>query len=322
VFTMNGPVHPAARRIVARQLMPRAVSGMRSAAELLAREVVDGVTDAGQVDVSRDVAGPFVTRFWTDQLGLPASDAARIPPLMHEMNRMFLFAPTPADRASLVQATEEYLQVVGSGVQAAWDRQNKPLVQHLAADLTAMELPGGPEDLASLVAANFFDGFHTVGVAVTNAAHLLFSHPEAAARVRAEPALAAQAFTEGTRLAAPLMLTTRMTLASVRLGDLVLPAGTPLAMIWFAGNRDAKVVDEPDRYRLGRPTTPLTSFGGGARICPGRTAARMLGEVALRELCRPDLDVELLSGGGSWMPGTGIRQLAAAPAVVSRRGSS
>lgn len=318
IFTMNAPVHPGARRIVARQLMPRAVAGMRPAAQQLAAQVVGGVLDAGEVDLGHDVAGAYVTRFWTDQLGMPPEDATRVQHLMHDMNRMFLFAPTTADREALVAATREYMDLVGRGVQLAWERQDNPLLLRLAGDLADVDLPGGPADLGSLVASNFFDGFHTVGVALTNAAHLLFSHPEALAGVQGDPALVAHAFTEGTRLAAPLMLTTRMASEPIELDGLRIPAGTPLTMIWISGNRDPQAISEPERYRLDRPTTPLTTFGGGARICPGRAAARMLAEVALQELIRPGIAVHLHAAGDAWVPGSGIRQLAATPVTLTR----
>lgn len=318
VFTMNPPLHPDVRRLVARHLMPRAVAGMRPAAERLAAEVVDAVLDRGEVDLGRDVAGRFATRFWTDQLGMPVEDAERVQQLMHDMNRMFLFAPTAEDREALLQATEEYTDLVGRRVRAARGTGSSGLVDQVAADLAAADAPGGPDDLGALLAANFFDGFHTVGVAAANAAHLLLSHPDALAQVRADPSLAAAAFSEGTRLAAPLMLTTRMALAPVDLDGLPVPAGTPLTLVWISANRDPRSIDQPSAHRLDRGRAPLTTFGGGARICPGRTAAAMLGEVLLQQLCRPDVEVEPAGAGPVWVGGSAIRQLGAHPVSLRR----
>jgi len=318
VFTMNPPLHPAARRVVARHLMPRAVAGMRPAAERIAAAVVEAVLDRGEVDLGRDVAGRYATRFWTGQLGMPDEDADRVQQLMHDMNRMFLFAPTAADREALLRATEEYTDLVGSRVRAAHGSGAVPLLDGLAADLAEADLPDVPDDLGALVAANFFDGFHTVGVAVTNAVHLLLSHPGSLARVRTDPSLAAEAFAEGTRLAAPLMLTTRMALASVELGGLRIPAGTPLTLVWISANRDPRGVDQPEVHRLDRGRAPLTTFGGGARICPGRTAAAMLGEVLIRQLVRAEVALEAGPADRAWVPGSAIRQLGPYPVTLRR----
>ena len=59
-----------------------------------------------------------------------------------------------------------------------------------------------------------------------------------------------------------------------------------------------------------------TAFGGGAHICPGRNAALVLGEVALRALTSPTVQVRLVAPGGGWVPGTAIRQRHALPAEV------
>ncbi len=45
----------------------------------------------------------------------------------------------------------------------------------MAADLAVIDVEGKPESLGSYVAANLFDGFHTVGVAVSNALYVLLA---------------------------------------------------------------------------------------------------------------------------------------------------
>jgi cytochrome P450 len=87
-------------------------------------------------------------------------------------------------------------------------------------------------------------------------------------------------------------------------------------MVWAAGNRDPRVFDEPATYRLTRPAHRTTTFGGGAHICPGRSAARMLSEVALRVLMSSEVRVELVGGMHRWIPGSAIRQLDAMPVTI------
>jgi cytochrome P450 len=319
VFTMNPPRHAGLRRVVARQLVARAVLGMAGSAERLMAEVLDeAVAAGGAVDLARDVAGPYVTRFWTAQLGMPAATAARVQDLVQEMNRMFLFAPTVEDRARVLAACADYMDLVGRTVVRARERGDNALLGHLARGLDGLELPGAPMDFGAFVAANFFDGFHTVAVALANAACCLLGDAPAVERVRSDPSLVAAAVTEGTRLTAPLMLTTRMALSDVEHEGLRIPAGTPVTMVWIAGNRDPEVHDEPGRYRLDREPRPGTTFGGGARICPGLTATRMLCEVALRALTAPTVEVRVDVGGLGWVPGSAIRHHRAVPATVRK----
>jgi hypothetical protein len=49
------------------------------------------------------------------------------------------------------------------------------VITELAADLSAIEVDGKPGSVGSFLAANLFDGFHTVGVAVANALYVLLA---------------------------------------------------------------------------------------------------------------------------------------------------
>jgi cytochrome P450 len=308
VFTMNPPVHTELRRGLARPLMARSVQTFVPLAETVVRDLVEELVGAGEVDFGSDFAAVFATRFWTEQLGLPAGHAGRIQHLMEEMNLQFRFNPAPDDLARARTATREYMAIVESLVDQTWAAGPNELLTALAQGVHGAELDGAPVDLRANLASNFFDAFHTVGVALTNAAYHLLTSPADVAAVRANQSLVPQVFSEGTRISPPLMLTTRMTLADVEHGEHVLPAGTPVHMIWAAGNHDPEAFPDPERFDLSRTIRHATTFGGGAHICPGRHAARLLSEVALRVLTSPDARVEP-TGSSRWIEGSGIRQL-------------
>lgn len=316
IFTTNPPVHRTVRRVVARGLTPRAVQQFLPAAERVIGEIVGAAQEGPQCDFIRDIAGRYITRFWTDQLAIPREESELIQRLMEDMNRMFLFAPTSDDSERVRAASATYMEVVGDAVMRAWRTDDNALLAALAADLEAVDDPARPQDLGKLVASNFFDGFHTVGVAMANVFFYLLTNPDAHQAVRSDAALVSQAFSEGIRLGAPLMMTTRVTLDGLDHNGLHIPKGTPITMIWAAGNRDPRVFDEPAVYRLARPAHTNTTFGGGAHICPGRNAARMLIEVALRVLTSSSVHLELDGDAHRWIPGSAIRHLDAMPVTV------
>lgn len=308
VFTMNPPVHTMLRRGLLRPLMPKAVLAFEPMAASIARSLVDELVAAGDVDFGPEFAAVFVTTFWTQQLGLPPGHAERIQHLMEEMNLQFRFSPTPEQSMRARTATREYMALLESLVDQAWAAGPNELLTMLADGVHGVELNGGPADFRASVASNFFDAFHTVGVALTNAFYHLVTSPEDLEAVRADPSLVPQVFTEGTRVSPPLMLTTRMTLDDVEHAGHLIPAGTPLHMIWAAGNHDPEAFTEPERFDLARAVQRTTTFGGGAHMCPGRNAARLLSETAIRVLTSPDVGVEVV-GSSSWVEGSGIRHL-------------
>ncbi|MDR6174186.1 cytochrome P450 [Nocardioides zeae] len=322
VFTMNPPEHTELRRALARPLMPRPVRSFVGLAEQVLDALLEELVAAGgEIDFGRDLAAVFATRFWTEQLGLPDGHAARIQHLMEEMNLQFRFNPAPDDSARARAATREYMALLESLVGRALEAGPNDLLDVLTAGARGSRLDDEPVDVRANVASNFFDAFHTVGVAITNAVHHLLASPEHLAALRRDPALAAQVFAEGTRISPPLMLTTRVTLADVRHGDLLLPAGTAVHMIWVAGNHDPDAFPDPERFDPSRPARSATTFGGGAHVCPGRNAARMLGEVVLHALTAPGLHVEQV-GTPQWVEGSGIRHLDSFRVRISRPATS
>jgi cytochrome P450 len=143
------------------------------------------------------------------------------------MNLSMLLNRTPEQSQRMFSAVATYLEVVGDAVRKAWAKGDNELLLGMADDLAAIDLEGAPEDIGTLVAANFFDGFHTIGVAIVNVLYHLLIDEAAHTRVRADRSLVTNAFSEGIRLESPLMIIQRMSLQDVEHRGVLIPAGTP-----------------------------------------------------------------------------------------------
>ncbi|NGO43084.1 cytochrome P450 [Streptomyces ureilyticus] len=318
VFTSNPPLHQPYRNLLVRQLLPRNILRFAPAAARLAQELVEECAGRDRTDFSREFAGRFVTRFWAEQLGLSSDQAAHVQHLMEQMSLTFLLTRTPEQSQRLFSAAATYMDVVGEAVRKAWSDGGNALLDDMAAELTTIDMEGKPEDIGSLVASNFFDGFHTIGVAIENVVFRILSDGTALEQVRADPALVTSAFYEGTRLESPLMLSQRLTLQDVEYNGVSVPAGTPVLMMWAAANRDPEVFDDPDSYRLTRQIQHGATFGGGVHLCPGRNVARMLTEIAVTALTAPDVDIALVGDDHEWAAHSLMRQLTALPVTIRR----
>lgn len=309
VFTANPPEHTVARRRLARPLMPKAVLAFEGRALQVCEELVGEHADGVVFDFGRDFAAQFVGRFWTQQLGIPVRHAARIQALMEEMNLLFVFDPSADEVRRAQDGTAEYMSTVETAVGSAWRAGPNEFLRQLADGMDVDEINAAPVEFGSYVAANFFDAFHTVGVALTNAVFELFSRPEQVQAVRDTPQLAANALSEGIRLAPPLMLSTRMALEDFEHAGLTIPVGTPIHMVWITGNYDPAVFELPDTFDVNRPRGTSATFGGGIHLCPGRNAAQLLCQIALSVLTRPNVDLRLVDDEHDWVEGSGMRQL-------------
>jgi cytochrome P450 len=318
MFVYNPPLHTEIRRIVTRQLTPGTIGRFAPVAQAVVDELVDELASRDRFDAVTEFAERVATRFWGRLFGLAPDEIVAIQHCNTVLSTIFLAEMTPAQFTALEATTAEYLRIITTAVAEAIDGTRRcvepglELLRDMAADLEHVASPGGPRDIGHLVAGNFFDGFHTVGVGLASAIALLLADRPSHERVVADPSLAMAAYDEGTRLAAPLILTYRTLLDDVDHHGVHLPVGTMIGMHWGAANIDPAAFADPHRYDLDRRQRGLLTFGAGPHLCPGRNAARLVGEIALRTLITrlPGLH---LDGDPVWIARSSSAQLERCP---------
>ena len=316
-FTHIPPLHRLTRHALSRQLLRRNLRQFEPLAAEIAATLAAGLAGRNGIDFGAGLARPYVARFWGDVIGLTPAESAEVCELMREMSPVFLLERTPAQTAAVDQAASRYAAIVGRAAERGLAAGDSPVITGLAADLSAIEVDGKPGSVGSFLAANLFDGFHTVGVAVANALYVLLATGQYAELLR-DPDLAPRAFQESLRIAPPLLLTHRYVLSDVVHDGVLLSAGTSVAMLWGSPNLDPEVFADPGRFRWDRAAQPLLTFGGGAHLCPGRTAARMLVETALTTFARLGLRWRLADGHPyQWQPASAMRELVSFPVELA-----
>ncbi|MFG2338933.1 cytochrome P450 [Streptomyces yangpuensis] len=101
-------------------------------------------------------------------------------------------------------------------------------------------------------------------------------------RLLADEALVAPAIEELLRLHSPAHVVKRRTTAATVVGDTVIPADAEVAVLLGLCNRDPRVFDDPDAYRLDRASNPHLAFSQGPHYCVGASLARVELEAMLR----------------------------------------
>jgi cytochrome P450 len=326
VFTTNPPLHGPTRDIIARHFMPRAVTQLQPLAERIVAELIWETANQGVIDFQFQFAERLTARFWRDLLGMTSAEETEVVELVRALTPMFFFRKVADELATADQAAGRYLALVSGAVLRTLAGGDNDLVSTMARELAALDLADEParagvmpENIGLMLAANLIDGFHTAALGATNAVYALLGHPEALAAVKADHRLVPAAMFEGLRLEPPVIVTQRYALEEIIHQDVRIPAGTPIVMLWGAGNRDPEAFPDPLAFRLDRPMRGDTTFGGGAHICPGRGVARMLAEVVLSALTAPGITVELTSGPYQWLERSTMRQLAEMPVRISRQ---
>jgi cytochrome P450 len=121
---------------------------------------------------------------------------------------------------------------------------------------------------------------------VGNGVTALLGHPDQLAALRADPGLVPSAVEELIRYDSPLQLFERTAVADTEIDGITVEAGSKVAALLGAANRDPAAFAEPDRFDVARTPNPHIGFGAGIHFCVGAPLARVELQASLATLLR------------------------------------
>lgn len=290
---MDPPEHTLYRDIVDRYFTPALVHAFESPCREIAAAGIRAAVAAGDVDLMTSLALPFAARVQCAYLGWPVD--------MHRdlidwlaRNRAATLA---RDRAALDAAAAHLTLMVRQLIDA---RRSMPsdTPGDLTDALTRETAHGRPLDMDAMVSIlrNWTVGeIGTIASSVGIIVEFLARHPDWQDRLRQEPSLLPEAIDEVLRIHGPLVSNRRVTTREVDVGTRTLPAGAALTVNWISANRDPRVFEAPDEFRLGRNPDDNLLYGDGIHVCPGAGLARMELRVVTGELLRATRAIALVA---------------------------
>ncbi|PLL12634.1 cytochrome P450 [Tabrizicola sp. TH137] len=245
--------------------------------EALVDDMVTRALAAPEVEVVEGFALPLQSRALAHLLGMPQSEADR-------WIGWGLHAFRTEAGYDLVRARHlvEYLQ-------SCLDRAPDLWPDSLFAFLRDARIDGRPltrDEQMGYSHLVFAGGRDTVIRLISGGLAHLAQTPEALARLRADPALAATATEELVRYLSPLPLLGRICRHDTDLDGQPIAAGQRLALCFAQANRDPDIFPDPDRLQIDRRPNPHVGFGSGPHSCPGSGHARLLSRTVLLAIAR------------------------------------
>jgi cytochrome P450 len=307
ILDMEPPDHTRVRRLVAKAFTPRMVESMREPVQRLTDGLVDAVEGAGEFDLLASIAEPLPVAVIAELLGVPASDHHLLRPWSADICRMYELRPTDEDRRVASRASVEFSDYLRA---LSRDRRATPtgdLISEMA--LVVDDGDRLTEDELIGTCVLLLNAGHEATVNVTgNGWWTLFRHPEALARLRAEPGLVPAATEELMRWDTPLQLFERWVLEDVEIEGTRVPRGAELGLVFGSANRDPGAFEAPDELRLERDPNPHVTFGAGIHFCLGAPLARLELQTSFATVLRRMPRLELREQP-TWKPGYIIRGL-------------
>ena len=132
-------------------------------------------------------------------------------------------------------------------------------------------------------------GAATTTVFIGSFFDLMMDHPDQWAKLKANPALLDQALEETLRIESPVHGLFRTNNDQMELGGFDLERDTKIGLMWFSGNLDPDVFEDPLTFNIEREPKVLRkhlSFGHGLHTCIGGPLARLEAKVVVEEFLK------------------------------------
>jgi cytochrome P450 len=284
------PTHTRLRRLVAGAFARGHVERLRPRVAELADRLADGVADAGAdgsvVDLIAAYAEPLPVQVIAELLGVPEPDWHLLRPWSNAIVKLYEYAVTDEQRHAAETASKEFVEYLRDLVAERRRAPGDDLVSSLIAET---DTEGGrlTEDELVTTCTLLLNAGHEATVNVVgNGMTALLTHPDELAALRADPDLVPTAVEELIRYDSPLQLFERTAVDDTVVADVVVPAGTKIAALLGAANRDPAVFADADRFDVRRADNPHLGFGAGIHFCVGAPLARVELQTSLATLLR------------------------------------
>lgn len=281
------PRHTRLRGLVSQAFTPRMVQRLEPRLGEIADQLLDAALARRRVDLVEALTYPLPVVVIAEMIGVPIEDREQFKEWSDEavagLGTIF-FGPPPEERVVALRRVVAEMRVYFT--RLAGERRRNPREDLLSA-LVAAEVEGSRldgEELLSMLILLLVAGNETTTTLIGNAVLELLAHPDALARVRADPTLLPGAVEEVLRFSSPVQMDPRRATRPVELHGQRIEADQ-FVLCWLgSGNRDESVFKDPDVFDIARPSTRHVAFGFGPHYCLGSGLAVLETVVALRTL--------------------------------------
>lgn len=296
----NSPQHRWMRNIVAGQFVGERLDAFLPIIDQIAQEVIATFAGAGELELVSQFSSQFPIRVISNMLGLPRADENRFVGWYQALIAGLGFGGEHLARG--LQARNEMWDYIDPLIEERRSQPGTDLLSRIAnAELDGRKME--PVEIKGFVALLLAAGGDTTDKAIANMwYHMLYTRPDLFPRVKADPALWDNVFTEMMRYDAVVHAQFRQTTREIPLHGEVIPLGAGVILYLGAGNRDERVFKDPDvfdidredlhmgrenrsgKYKDGKPGH--LGFGMGPHFCMGYAMARQEAVIACGHLAK------------------------------------
>ena len=286
---MDQPEHTEYRRIIEPYFSAKRMEAFEPICRGIATKLAHDLNVRREVEFMTDAALPFAVQVQCAFLGWPA---ALQEPLLR-WTRKNHEATLAQDRKAMSEIALEFEAIIDDLLETRLQADASPETD-LTTALMHEKVWGRPlsnEELASILRNWTVGEIGTISASVGILTHYLAEHTGLQKQLRAQPNLLPNAIEEILRIFGPLVSNRRITTCPVEICGRKIAAGERITLMWISANRDERVFEDPDSFRLDRDYSKNLLWGAGIHVCPGAPLAKLEMKVFMEELLAHTLDI-------------------------------
>ena len=291
MINMDDPQHKRRRNLVNRGFTPKRLEESEAKIRRICRELIDAVCERGECEFVREIAAPLPLIMIGDMLGMPPEDFETLLRWSEDMLASTSSSATPEIRERAGQAGIEYASYAAEAIEKRRDEPTDDLLSVLVhAEIDGDHLEH--EEIVHEALLILVGGDETTRHVITEGMLALIQHPEARARLIADPSALPVAVEELLRWVSPIKNMNRTATRDTELRGEQIREGDRVLLLYHAANRDERAFERPDVFDVSRQPNNHVAFGGyGTHHCLGASLARLELRILFEELLRrlPDL---------------------------------
>jgi cytochrome P450 len=302
----DAPAHTVWRSLFGKMFTPRRMKALEPQIRDFTRRLLDPLVDARSFDFAQDFAEKLPMQVIGMLLGIPEADLDEVHRRSAAGMRNDTGAPKPATGV-MFDGGESFADYIDWRVNNPSDDMMTEFLNLEFEDetgttrkLTRLEL---------LIVCNFFAvaGNETTAKLIGWMGKVLAEHPDQRRQINADRSLIPQTIEETLRFESIAPHVARVNTRDVEYYGQTIPAGSCVAFVTHAANRDERVFANPDVFDIHRERKPHMTFGYGWHVCLGNPLARLETRIAFEEVLDRFPDWEIDAARSTLVPSSTVR---------------
>jgi cytochrome P450 family 142 subfamily A polypeptide 1 len=296
LISMDEPEHTRQRRLINKGFTPRQVKRLEPHIRDLSNQIIDEIKDRGEIDFVEDFAIHVPLIVIAELMGLDPAGRENLYRWSDAM--MGGDGHTDPDDPKLHAAAQgfgEYVEYLIPIIEARRVEPREDLISILTGAFDEGALDGGDavavqgeeltsDELLMFLCILVVAGNETTRNAITGGLKAFSDFPDQKQKLLDHPELVDLAVDEIVRYVSPVISFCRTVTEDHEFHGKHLRTDDKVLILYQSANRDERVFDDPDEFRIDRDPNPHLGFGIGPHFCLGANLAKLEVKVVFEEL--------------------------------------